>query len=228
MTDLICTYRPLPPLSPADKIYIRSNFHTLEELCLSRPDKPADCRSQIRARLLPLPTYAIERMAESYGQQSPEVQIGEEFASYLSGEYRVCLRWVTPETIFLKGLAMGKIDELLSEPNAGDSEWSAALRSWVNRLDAMEREFAPCDTARFGSLPSRVRYIANARAKYSACLSFGCFGMHKDEQPGHQSQKIDHITQEAEELEDRRQQDPIRPMRVGLEAEPGGTGMKRD
>jgi Family of unknown function (DUF6058) len=123
---------------------------------------------------------------------------------------------------------MGKIDELLSEPNAGDSEWSAALRSWVNRLDAMEREFAPCDTARFGSLPSRVRYIANVRAKYSACLSFGCFGMHKDEQPGHQSQKIDHITQEAEELEDRRQQDPIRPMRVGLEAEPGGTGMKRD
>jgi Family of unknown function (DUF6058) len=203
MTDFIDTYRPLPPLSPADKIYIRSNFHTLEELCLSRPNKPADYRSQIRAALLPLPTYAVDgiemypadffvfpdsvgclgdqlkkqffaryqRMAESYGQQIPEGQIGEEFASYLSGEYGVCLRWVTPETIFLKGLAMGKIDELLSEPNAGHTEWSAALRSWINRLDAMEREFAPCDTARFGSLPSRVRYIDNVMAKYPDCFT---------------------------------------------------------
>ena len=39
---------------------------------------------------------------------------------------------------------MGRIDELLNEPNPGDTQWSAALRSWVNRLDAMEREFAPC------------------------------------------------------------------------------------
>jgi Family of unknown function (DUF6058) len=202
MADFIDTYRPLPPLSPADKIYIRSNFHTLEELCLSRPNKPADYRSQIRAGLLPLPTYTVDgiemypadlfvfpdsvgslgdqlkkqffaryqRIAESYGQQIPEAQIREEFESYLSGEYGVCLRWVTPETIFLKGLAMARIDELLGEAKPGDPPWSAALRSWVNRLDAMEREFAPCDTARFGSLPSRVRYIANVRAKYSACL----------------------------------------------------------
>jgi hypothetical protein len=110
-------------------------------------------------------------MAESYGQQISEAQIGEEFASYLSGEYGVCLRWVTPETIFLKGLAMGRIDELVSKPIPGDTEWSAALRSWINRLDAMEREFAPCDTARFGSLPSRVRYIDNVRAKYPDCFT---------------------------------------------------------
>jgi Family of unknown function (DUF6058) len=198
MTDFIDTYRPLPPLSPADKIYIRGNFYTLEELCLSRSNQPADYRSQIRAGLLPLPTYAMDgmemypadffvfpdsvgslgdplkkqffaqyqRTAESYGQHTPEAQIEEEFAAYFSGEYGVCLRWVTPETIFLKGLAMGKIDELLSEPDAGNTEWSAALRSWINRLDALEREFAPCDTARFGSLPSRVRYIDNVRAKY--------------------------------------------------------------
>ncbi|MBV8102296.1 MAG: hypothetical protein JOZ31_24390 [Verrucomicrobia bacterium] len=203
MTDFIDTYRPLPPLSPADKIYIRGNFHTLEELCVSRPNQPEDCRSQIRAGLLPLPTYAVDgvemypadffvfpdsagglgdrlkkqffaryqRMAESYGQEIPEAQIAEEFASYLSGEYGVCLRWVTPETIFLKGLAMGKIDELLSEPNPGDIQWSAALRVWVNRLEAMEREFAPCDTARFGSLPSRVRYIDNVRAKFPDCFT---------------------------------------------------------
>jgi hypothetical protein len=198
MTDFIDTYRPLPPLSPADKIYIRNNFHSLEELCLGRPNQPADYRSQIRARLLPLPTYVVDgiemypadffvfpdsagslgdqlkkqfcvryqRMAESYHQDTSEPQITEEFAAYLSGEYGVCLRWVTPETIFLKGLAMGKIDELLTEPDPGNAEWSAVLRSWINRLDVLEREFAPCDTARFGSLPSRVRYIDNVRAKY--------------------------------------------------------------
>jgi hypothetical protein len=205
MTDFIDTYRPLPPLSPADKLYIQSNFHRLDELCLSRPNKPADYRSQIRAGLLPLPTYAVDgiemypadlfvfpdsvgslgdqlkkeflaryqRTAESYGQQIPKAQVEEEFASYLSGEYAVCLRWVTPETIFLKGLAMGRIDGLLSEPDPGDTQWSAALRSWIDRLDAMERAFAPCDIARFGSLPTRVRYIDNVRAKYADCLSFG-------------------------------------------------------
>ena len=92
-------------------------------------------------------------------------------AQRLAEPIGVCLRWVTPETIFLKGLALGKIDELLSEPNPGNTEWSAALRSWINRLDAMEREFAPCDTARFGSLPSRVRYFDNVKAKYPDCFT---------------------------------------------------------
>lgn len=142
MTDFIDTYRPLPPLSAADKIYIGSNFHRLEELCLSRPTKPVDYRSQIRTGLLPLPAYTVDgiemypadffvfpdsvggfgdqlkteffaryqRTAGAYGQQIPYAQVDEEFTSYLSGEYAVCLRWVTPETIFLKGLAMGKIE----------------------------------------------------------------------------------------------------------------------
>jgi len=204
MTDFIHTYRPLPPLSVADKTYIGRNFYRLEELCLGRPNTLEGCQAQIRGGQLPLPPYAVagvamypadlfvfpdsvgslgdplkrefsaqyRRTAEAYGQQISEAQIEEEYAAYLSGEYAVCLRWVTPETIFLKGLAMARIDELLGEAKPGDPQWSAALRSWVNRLDAMEREFAPCDTARFGSLPSRVRYIDNVRAKYSACSSF--------------------------------------------------------
>ena len=202
MTDFIETNRPLPPLSAVDKTYIGRNFHRLEELCLCRLNTPADCRSQIRERLLPLPPYAVDgiemypgdffvfpdsvgslgatmkkefyaryqRTAQAYGEQISDPQMEEEYAGYLSGEYAVCLRWVTPETIFLKGLAMARIDELLGEPDPGNSQWSAALTSWVNRLDAMEREFAPCDTARFGSLPSRVRYIDTAKAKYPDCF----------------------------------------------------------
>jgi hypothetical protein len=206
MSDSIDTYRPLPPLSPADKTYIERNFYRLDALCLGRPKPLADYRSQIRGGFLPLPPYVVDgiemyaadlfvfpdsvgmlgdplkkeffaryqRTAQSYGQQIDEAQIGEEYEGYLSGEYAVCLRWVTPETIFLKGLAMSRIDGLLGEPNPADPDWSAALRAWVNRLDAMERQFAPCDTARFGSLPSRVRYIDNVTEKYSYCL----YGMH--------------------------------------------------
>jgi hypothetical protein len=39
MTNFIDTYRPLPPLSVADKIYIGRNFYRLEELCLGRPTR---------------------------------------------------------------------------------------------------------------------------------------------------------------------------------------------
>jgi Family of unknown function (DUF6058) len=205
MTASIATYRPLPPLSLADKIYIERNFYALEALCLGRPRPAEEYRSQIRDRLLPLPTYVVEgiemypadffvfpdsvgalgaqmkdeffaryrRSAELYSDRVSEERVAAEYADYLSGEFAVCLRWVTPETIFLKEFIMVRIGELLAEPNPADAQWSAALRTWVDRLDGMEREFAPCDTARFGSLPSRVRYIDQVREKFPDCFSSG-------------------------------------------------------
>ena len=113
------------------------------------------------------------RIAESYNDRVSEERVAAEYADYLSGEFAVCLRWVTPETIFLKGFIMVRISELLADPNPVDAQWSAALRTWVNRLDGMEREFAPCDTARFGSLPSRVRCIEQVREKFPGCFSSG-------------------------------------------------------
>src|SRR5882762_4462908 len=110
------------------------------------------------------------RAAKVYGDSPSEDRIANEYASYLSGEYAVCLRFLSPETIFLKEFAMAKIQELLATPDPSDADWSAALRNWVTRLDGMEREFAPCDTARFGSLPSRVRYIKNVREKFPSCF----------------------------------------------------------
>ena len=68
---------------------------------------------------------------------------------------------------------MTKIQALLETPNPDEAIWSTALRTWVSRLDEMEREFAPCDTARFGSICSRVRYIDNVRQKFPSCFSFG-------------------------------------------------------
>jgi len=110
------------------------------------------------------------RAAKVYGDSPSEDRIANEYASYLSGEYAVCLRFLSPETIFLKEFAIAKIQELLATPNPSDADWSAALRNWVTRLDGMEREFAPCDTARFGSLPSRVKYIKNVRKKFPSCF----------------------------------------------------------
>jgi hypothetical protein len=203
MTDSIGTYSRLPQLTLADKIYIERNFYKLEELCLGRLRSAAEYRSQIRDRLLPLPTYVVDGIdmypadffvfpdsvgavgaqmkdeffaryrtsAESYNDRVSEERVAAEYAGYLSGEYAVCLRWVTPETIFLKEFVMVRIGELLADPNPADATWSAALRTWVNRLDSMEREFAPCDTARFGSLPSRVRCIDQVREKFPDCFS---------------------------------------------------------
>src|ERR1700730_7401983 len=200
MIDFIATHSPLPVLTNEDRTYIADNFYTLEELCLGRTGTPAECRSQIRAGLLPRPAYVVDgtemypagfflfpdsaghlgarmkdefgaryvRAAKVYGDSPSGDRIASEYAAYLSGEYAVCLRFLSPETIFLKEFAITKIQELLATPNPSDTDWSAALRNWVTRLAGMEREFAPCDTARFGSLPSRVRYIKNVREKRSS------------------------------------------------------------
>src|SRR5260370_23218030 len=56
------------------------------------------------------------RTAESYRERVSGEQMAEEYTAYLSGEYAVCLRWVTTETIFLKGIPMAKIDALMAEP----------------------------------------------------------------------------------------------------------------
>jgi hypothetical protein len=111
------------------------------------------------------------RSGAAYGNPPSRDRALEEFTAYLSGEYAVCLRFVSPESIFLKEFALTKIRELLDAPNPAYAAWSNALRTWVNRLDGMEREFAPCDTARFGSLPSRVRYIDTVRKEFPSCFA---------------------------------------------------------
>jgi Family of unknown function (DUF6058) len=110
------------------------------------------------------------RIAGAYGEKPAGEEVAREYDSYLSGEYAVCLRLVLPETIFLKGFAIAEIEDLLASPDPGDANWSENLKTWVNRLDGMEREFALCDTARFGSLPSRIRYIDNVRKAYPSCF----------------------------------------------------------
>jgi uncharacterized protein DUF6058 len=102
------------------------------------------------------------RIAAAYNESPSTNFVNQEYEAYLSGEYGVCLKTVTPETIFLKGFVMARIDELFEKPKPFDETWRSKLRGLVNRLDGLERQFASCDTGRFGSLPSRVRYIDRA------------------------------------------------------------------
>jgi hypothetical protein len=185
MLDAISTFKPLPELTPEDEGYIRREFFPLEDLCLGRQSHACEDRNKIRSRELPLPTYLIDsveyypsdyflfpdsvesgsnmkeaflaryrRIAAAYNESPSTNIVNQEYEGYLSGEYGVCLKTVTPETIFLKGFVMARIDELFENPKP------------LDRLDGLERQFAPCDTGRFGSLPSRVRYIDRARKEY--------------------------------------------------------------
>ena len=106
------------------------------------------------------------RIAAAYNESPSTNIVNQEYEGYLSGEYGVCLKTVTPETIFLKGFVMARIDELFENPKPVDETWRSKLHGLVNRLDGLERQFAPCDTGRFGSLPSRVRYIDRASKEY--------------------------------------------------------------
>jgi hypothetical protein len=91
----------------------------------------------------------------------------DEWCSYLSGEYGVCLREVSPETIVRKSALMERITALLAEPRPDDDEWGTELRGAVNELDALERPFAPhYDRARFGAPSSRDRLITAVRERY--------------------------------------------------------------
>jgi Family of unknown function (DUF6058) len=69
------------------------------------------------------------RAARAYGDSPTEDRIASEYAAYLSGEYAVCLRFLSPETIFLKEFAITKIQELLATPDPSDAVWSAVLRN---------------------------------------------------------------------------------------------------
>jgi Family of unknown function (DUF6058) len=83
---------------------------------------------------------------------------------YLDGISGMCMREVTPETIIRKRMLIDAIEGLLADRRAND-RWGAELRSQVDELDSIEKEFAPdYDRARF--VPTRDTYIRDVRARY--------------------------------------------------------------
>jgi hypothetical protein len=90
----------------------------------------------------------------------------EDYESWLTGIYGVCLREATPENIALKGELVDRIEAALASPEVDSAEWRAALRIDIDSLDAIERPFAPLDTWRLGAPPSRQRLIDWPRQRW--------------------------------------------------------------
>jgi hypothetical protein len=186
-----------PGFSEADLAYIDREYATLEQLCADRSETAEEVRRLIGEHRLPQPTYVLPDGTEMYPPDFFELLDGagdvagvrahfedryrattsaisltgmepqEDWESYLTGEFGVCLREVTPEAMVEKNVLMAQIDLLVSMPNAEDAGWREKLRAAVDDLDTLERPFTDYDRQRWGST-SRDKYIAAVRAQYLA------------------------------------------------------------
>jgi hypothetical protein len=157
-------------LTSEDVAYITAGFVPLTD---------DSVRAEIAAGRLPKPAYVLDdgtemvaadhlALAERAGGVHAlrdwfEARAPGEWDDYLSGEYAVCLRAVSPEAIRRKGELIDAIEELLR----ADPPPRAPLRAAVDELDALLRPFAPCDRIRFGGPVSRDRYVTAVRERFS-------------------------------------------------------------
>jgi hypothetical protein len=89
-----------------------------------------------------------------------------DWEDYLSGEYGICLRQVTPETLVLKETLVERIGKALETPRPDDPRWRSALAFQVDGLDALIRPFARVDAERFGRPTSRERLVDGPRRRW--------------------------------------------------------------
>ncbi|MFP2956368.1 DUF6058 family natural product biosynthesis protein [Myxococcus sp. 1LA] len=108
----------------------------------------------------------LQRMAVRFGTTLTQEQLDAEWRGYLQGHYGACLRVVTPEHIFCKEWLVRRLTEALAAPAPDEEAWRARVRTDVEALDALEREFAPWDRIRFGGPVSRDRLISTPRLRY--------------------------------------------------------------
>jgi hypothetical protein len=141
-------------LTDEDIAYITANFVPLSD------DR---VRTEIAAGRLPKPAYVLDdgtemvapdhlALVERAGSVDAlrdwfEARAPGEWDAYISGEYAVCLRSVSPETIRRK------------------AELIAQIEAAVDELDALLRQFAPYDRIRFGGPVSRDRYVTALRGR---------------------------------------------------------------
>ena len=95
----------------------------------------------------------------------PDVDPAEDWAGYLSGEFGVCLREVTPEAMVEKATLINQIDTLTALPAMNDERWRKQLADAVDELDEIERPFTDYDRRRWG-VTSRDSHITSVRARF--------------------------------------------------------------
>jgi len=178
--------------------YVLTEYRTLAELCDGRPQTAAEVRALIAGGRLPRPTYVLpsgeERFPPDYFALLDDAggvdelparfrvrylatadgpfaaaDADEDWAGYLSGQFGVCLRSVTPESMAAKNRLVRRIEALVAAPAEADPAWRGELRTTVDALDALERPFTDFDRQRWGDT-SRIRHIDRVRARFPAAF----------------------------------------------------------
>jgi hypothetical protein len=185
-----------PTFSQSDLEYIAAGYRTLEQLCAQREDTLERIRRHVADRRLPQPTYVLPNGVEMFPPDYFELVDGaggvaalpghfraryvaaggsehdadEDWQGYLSGQFGVCLRSVTPEAMVEKVRMIAAIEQLLAAPCEASDAWCAGLREKVDALDSLERPFTDYDRQRWGDT-SRDRHITRVRQRYPAVFA---------------------------------------------------------
>lgn len=183
--------------SESDIRYVLAEYRTLDELCDGRAESAAAVRELIAEGRLPQPTYVLPSgearfppdyfalvdeaggvdalparfraryLAAAEGAASLAEGADEDWDGYLSGQFGVCLRSVTPEAMVEKNRLIRRIEALVDTPVDADPAWRSELRDTVDALDALERPFTDFDRQRWGDT-SRIRHIDGVRTRFRA------------------------------------------------------------
>jgi hypothetical protein len=189
-------HRPHPFLAGEDLDYVRASYLPLAEIARREQVELRQLTRWIEAGQLPRPAYllpdgtpvfppdllglvrsagSVDALPEHFSQRTelaarllgfgPNTREAD-WQDYLSGEYGICLRQVTPETLVLKEALVERLERALAAPRPQDPRWRRALGFEVDGLDALIRAFARVDRVRFGRPTSRERLVEAPRRRW--------------------------------------------------------------
>ena len=195
MTRLVPN-RPHPTLTGADLDYVCSSYVPLEALARRERVQPDRLAAWIEGTRLPRPAYLlpdgtpvfppdlldlvraagdVEALPHHFARRTelaarmlgiaPDTREAD-WEDYLSGEYGICLRQVTPETLVLKETLVQRIERALAAPHPDELRWRRSLAFEIDGLDALVRPFARVDRERFGRPTSRERLVEAPRRRW--------------------------------------------------------------
>jgi hypothetical protein len=189
-------HRPHPPLAGEDLDYVRGSYLPLVEVARREQVELRQLARWIDAGQLPRPAYllpdgtaafppdlldlvrsagSVDALPEHFSRRTELAArlLGfgantreADWEDYLSGEYGICLRQVTPETLVLKEALVERLDRALAAPRLEDPRWRRALAFEIDGLDALIRPFARVDRVRFGRPTSRERLVEAPRRRW--------------------------------------------------------------
>jgi hypothetical protein len=189
-------HRPHPVLEGADLRYVLEEFLSLDQLALREGLDRRRLEGWIEEGALPRSAYVlpdgtamfppdlfalahaaggVDALPAHFARRTELAAclmgVGantreSDWEDYLSGEYGICLRQVTPETLVLKETLVERIGKALEAPRPDDPRWRNALAFQIDGLDSLIRPFARVDAERFGRQTSRERLVDAPRRRW--------------------------------------------------------------